>query len=188
VPGRVEVAARGAHLLGRLLVHVGQAGVDQGLGGAVHDVEIVAGKVEMAARALGVRRVRPLPAEAEPVHRVDDRVDVLLLLLLGIGVVEAQVADAAVVARQPEVQADALGVADVQVAVGLGREAGADARRVDRRHRMVRRITGRAGKATVGVGALGEVAFDDAAQEVAAGAGGLVGAAHGCMGMGLGGF
>ena len=51
-----------------------------------------------------------------------------------------------------------------------------------------RRIAGRAGKATVGVGSLGEVAFDDAAQEIAAGAGGLVGAAHGCMGMGLGGF
>jgi cardiolipin synthase len=59
-------------------------------------------------------------------HRVLDAVDVLLLLFLGIGVVEAHVAHAAVVARQAEVQADALGVAHVQVAVGLGREAGAD--------------------------------------------------------------
>ena len=37
-----------------------------------------------------------LPVEAEPMHRLDDRVDVLLLLFLGIGVVETQVAHAAV--------------------------------------------------------------------------------------------
>jgi hypothetical protein len=47
---------------------------------------------------------------------------VLLFFLLGVGVVKAHVADAAVVARQAEVQADALGVAHVQVAVGFGRK------------------------------------------------------------------
>src|SRR5262249_365412 len=56
-----------------------------------------------------------------------DGVDVLLLLLLRVGVVEAEVALAAALLGQPEVQADRLGVADVQVAVGLGREAGLDA-------------------------------------------------------------
>jgi hypothetical protein len=45
-----------------------------------------------------------MPVEAEPAHRVDDRVDVLLLFLLGIGVVEAQVADAAVLLRQPKLR------------------------------------------------------------------------------------
>ncbi len=78
---------------------------------------------------LGAVRV---PVEAEPVHGVEDAVDELLVFLLRVGVVEAHVAHAAEVARQAEVQADALGVADVQVAVGLGREAGADPRRVGR--------------------------------------------------------
>jgi phosphohistidine phosphatase SixA len=59
-----------------------------------------------------VQVVSPAPVEAEPAHRVDDGVDVLLLFLLRIGVVEAQVAAAAVVARQAEVQADRLGVAE----------------------------------------------------------------------------
>ena len=67
-----------------------------------------------------------VPREAQPVHGVDDRVHVLGVFLHRIRVVEAQVADAAVVARQAEVQADALGMAHVQVAVGLGREARAD--------------------------------------------------------------
>ena len=46
-----------------------------------------------------------------------------LLLLLRVRVVEAQMADAAVLAGEPEIQADALRVPDVQVAVGLGRKA-----------------------------------------------------------------
>jgi hypothetical protein len=74
-----------------------------------------------------------MPVEAEPAHRVDDRIDVLLLLFLRVGVVEAQVADAAVFLRQAEVEGDALGVADVRVAVRLGRKAGADPRRISRR-------------------------------------------------------
>ena len=49
-------------------------------------------------------------------------------LFLGrVGVVEAQVALAAELVGEAEVQADGLGVADVQVAVGLGRKAGVDA-------------------------------------------------------------
>ena len=43
--------------------------------------------------------------------------------LVGIGVVEAQVAAAAELLGDAEVEADRLGVADVQVAVGLGRKA-----------------------------------------------------------------
>src|SRR6185503_3481523 len=43
-------------------------------------------------------------------------------------VVEPEVAPAAELRRDPEVQADRLGMADVEVAVGLGREAG-DGRR-----------------------------------------------------------
>jgi hypothetical protein len=84
----------------------------------------------------------------------------------GIGVVEAQVADAAVVARQAEVQADALGVAHVQVAVRLGREAQAHARRVGAARRVLRRIARAAAPLSIRVRARLEVALDDVAQEI----------------------
>jgi len=67
------------------------------------------------------------PLEAQPLHRLEDGVDIFLLFLLGVGVVEAHVADAAVGLGEAEVQADRLGVAVVKVAVGLGREARLDA-------------------------------------------------------------
>ena len=79
---------------------------------------------------------------------------------------------------QAEVEADALGVADVQVAVRLGREAGADARRVGRRAGVVRGVAGRAGEAAAGVGAGREIALDDVAQEIAGRRGGFLGMAH----------
>ena len=66
------------------------------------------------------------PIEAEPAHVALDRVDVFLLFLGRIGVVEAQVTAAAEFLGDPEIQADRLGVADVQVAVGLRRKPGDD--------------------------------------------------------------
>ena len=61
-------------------------------------------------------------------HVLDDGLDVLDVLLGRVGVVHAQVADAAELAGDAEVEADGLGVADVQVAVRLGRKAGVDLR------------------------------------------------------------
>jgi len=46
------------------------------------------------------------PVEAEPVYVPLDGVDVFLLLLHGVGVIEAKVAAAAVFGRQAEIQAD----------------------------------------------------------------------------------
>src|SRR5689334_13961509 len=63
------------------------------------------------------------PARDEPLHVLGDRVDVLDFLLQRIGVVEAQVALAVVLARDAEVEADRLRVTEMQVAVGLGRKA-----------------------------------------------------------------
>ncbi|MNX80473.1 hypothetical protein D3C86_1121350 [compost metagenome] len=157
-----EVAARGGDLLGGLAVHIGGAALDQRFRKGVQLLEVVAGvvQVRLAARLGGV------PREAEPVHGVDDRVDILGVFLDRIGVVEAQVAAAGVVARQAEVHADALGVANVQVAVRLRREA-----RDDRRQRGALAVR------AAGVGACGQVLVDDAAQEVRGGrvVGGLVG-------------
>ncbi|CAM5192384.1 hypothetical protein CDEN61S_01506 [Castellaniella denitrificans] len=163
-PGRVRArlgqrAAGGAHLVGRLLVHVGVAGPHQGFGEAVQGLEVVAG-------VIAVFRAVPRPVEAQPAHHVDDGVDVLVLFLFGIGVVEAQVADALVVARQAEVQADALGVADVQVAVGLGREAGADAGGVRRAGAPDFGRAGRERPLPVLVATGFQVVVDDGAQEI----------------------
>ncbi len=158
--GAREIAAVGLHVVGALLVHIGQALLDQVLGRAVHEVEVVAGEVQVLVT------VGFLPAEAQPMDGIDDAVHVLLVFLLGIGVVEAQVAGALVVARQAEVQADGLGVAHVQVAVGLGREACADLRHVHLALVVVVAITGASTPAALGVGTVGQVGLDDLAQKV----------------------
>ncbi len=112
-----------------MLVDVGVARGDEVFSRAVHEVEVVAGLVRFVVARLA-------PVKTQPFDRVDDGVDVFHLLFFRVGVVKPQVAHAAVVARQAEVEADALGVADVQVAVGLGREAGADFGGVQARQRL----------------------------------------------------
>ena len=113
--GLGQRAAVLADLVGGQVAHVGLAGLDQLHGPLVELVEVVGG-VEQPV----------LPVEAQPADVLDDRVDVFGLLLARVGVVEAQVAQAAELRGDAEVQADRLGVADVQVAVRLGREAGMD--------------------------------------------------------------
>ena len=66
------------------------------------------------------------PVEAEPAHVALDRVDIFLLFLGRIGVVVTQIALSAELLGDAEIQADRLGVADMQIAVGLGRKAGDD--------------------------------------------------------------
>ena len=182
--GGGEVAPVGAHLLGRLLVHVGVAGFDQMFRRAVHEIEVVAGEVLMRLRHAGVGRVvGKAVVPAEPLHAFTDGVDVLLLFLLGVGVVKAQVAHAAVVPGQAEVQPDALGVADVQVAVGLGREAGADPGRVRHAGLVAGPVARLTAPVAAGVGAGLQVVLDDLADEVAGGGGfrrgrGVLGGVH----------
>ena len=109
-------AARRAHLLGRLAVDVGEAVLDEPLGEAVEVVVVVGRVVAMVA-----------PVVAQPAHGLRDRILELDFLLQRIGVVVAQVARAAVLGGQPEVEDDRLGVTVVQVAVGLGRKPRDDA-------------------------------------------------------------
>src|SRR5690606_5762522 len=84
-----------------------------------------------------------------------------------IGVVKAHVANTGVILCQAEIQANALGVANVQVAVGFGREAGADARRIGCAGLMMGGITGRAAPLALRISALLQIALDDGAQEIA---------------------
>src|SRR5690606_33823097 len=111
----VQAAAVFAHFLGIQVADEGFAGLDQVDGPLVQLIEIVGGI------ALGAG-----PFETQPLDVALDRVDVFLVFLGRVGVVETQVALAAEFLGQAEVQADALGVADVQVAVGLRRETGDD--------------------------------------------------------------
>ena len=187
--GLAKVAAVDAHFLGALFVHVGVASFDQVLGSAVHEVEVIAGLVVVrGGDAVEIR----LPVEAQPAHRVEDGVDVFQILFFRIGVVKAHVADTAIVTRQPEVQADALGVSHVQVAIGLGRKARAYARRIGHACCMVGGVAGRAAPVAAGIGSLGQIVLDDLAQEIAgagwfgvAGGGGRWGTHTGILGGGI---
>jgi hypothetical protein len=78
--------------------------------------------VELVEIVRGVAHLA-VPLETEPLHVGDDGVDEFLALGLGVGVVEAQVAGAAVLPGEPEIQTDRLGVPDMQVTVGLGGKA-----------------------------------------------------------------
>ncbi len=110
-PGRGERPAIRPDLVGGEAVHVRLAVADE-LHRAIVDLpEIVGGVGEPVA-----------PFVAEPVHPLDDRVHELLVLLYRIRVVEAQVALAAVLLGDPEIEADGFRVADVQIPVRLGRE------------------------------------------------------------------
>ncbi len=85
----------------------------------------------------------------------------------GVGVVKAQVAGALVVAGQAKVQANAFGVAHVQVAVGLGRKAGADFGRVHRASGMMGGIARQPPQWRPAWGAFGQVVLESVlAQEV----------------------
>ena len=86
------------------------------------------------------------PIEAEPMDVMLDGVDEFLLFLGRVGVVEAQVALAAEFLGDAEVQANGLGVADVEIAVRLRRKPGDD----------------------LANAAVREIGLDDVANEVAA--------------------
>jgi len=60
----------------------------------------------------------------QPLHVGEDGIDILLRLCLGVGVVLTQLALAARLSRHVEAEAHGLRVADVQLSVGLRREAG----------------------------------------------------------------
>jgi hypothetical protein len=112
VPARLgQRAAIGANLVGAEAVDVRLAGLDQVDGELIEPLEVIR-RVELG---------RPL--EAEPLDVFLDRVDVLDVFLRRVGVVEPQVARAAALERDAEIQADRLGVADMEVTVRFRWEA-----------------------------------------------------------------
>jgi hypothetical protein len=113
-PARLGQGAAGeTHLLLRLVVDIGLAGADQVLTPRTKLLEIVRRVIEMLA-----------PIEAEPAHVTLDGIDIFLRLLGRVGVVVAQVAVAAELLSHAEIEADRLGMADMEIAVRLRRKAG----------------------------------------------------------------
>ena len=112
-----EGAAVFAHFLGTEVADERLAGLDQLDGPGMQLVEIVGGIADLAG-----------PLEAQPLDVGLDGIDVHLVFLGRVGVIEAQMAIASEFLGQAEVQADRLGVADVQVTVGLRGETGDDLR------------------------------------------------------------
>ena len=108
-----ECAAIFANLVGVQAADVGVPLLNQLLGPLVQLLEIVRG-VELAI----------VPTEAQPADVLFNGVDVLDVFLGGIRIVEAEVALAAELLGDAEVEADRFRVPDVQIAIGLGRKAG----------------------------------------------------------------
>ena len=104
-----------ADLVRREIVDVRLVHHDESLGVLIHLLEVVGGVQHLA-----------MPLEPQPGHVLLDRLDVLDVFLGGVGVVHPEVAPAAELAGDAEVQANRLGVADVQVPVGLRGEPRVD--------------------------------------------------------------
>ena len=99
-----------ADLILAQVVHVGLSRIDELHGPFVKLVEVV-GSV-----------VKGLPLKPQPSNVRLDGFDVLGFLFFRIGIVEAQVGVPAELGCQSEIQADGLGMADVQISIRFGRK------------------------------------------------------------------
>jgi hypothetical protein len=166
-----ERAARGAQLVGRLRIHVRVAVPDELLGELVHPVEVIGRVVEVL--------VLLAPVVAEPVDRIEDRVDELLLFLFRL-VSSKRMWQTPRMLRHAEIEADRFGVPDVEVAVRLGRKTRADAGGIGRRAGVLVGLSGLSAPAARGVLPGGEILLDRLADEV-----GDVGAVGGFASLGI---
>lgn len=85
------------------------------------------GKVEKLGEIVGGVIFAVAPVEAEPVDVLADGIHIFGIFLNGVGIVETEIAGAAEFFSNTEIHADGLGVADMEVAVGLGRETRVEA-------------------------------------------------------------
>ena len=113
--GDADVAPVGLELLWRQLADVGQPLLDE-----LHGILVVLLKV------VGAVEKAVAPVKAQPMDILLDGVHVLGILLSGVGVIHAEVAETAELLGGAEVDAQGLAVSDVQIAVGLRRKPGVD--------------------------------------------------------------
>ena len=110
-----ERAAIFAHLIRGEAVDICLAFPDELLGPLIQLLEVIGGMVKVLA-----------PVESQPSNVALDLVDILLGFLDRVGVVEAQIAVPTELLRDTEIDADGLGMADMQPAVRLGWKTGDD--------------------------------------------------------------
>ena len=110
--GRGDGSAGGGYLFLRQVAHIGLAFFDKLYGVFIQGLEII--------RSI----VFSIPVEAQPFHVFLDGIDIFGVFLGGVGVVETQVAFAAVFFGQPEVQANGFGMAYMKITVGVRAENG----------------------------------------------------------------
>ena len=82
------------------------------------------GPVIKPLEVIGCMVDRGAPVKTEPMDIPLNGVDVFLLFLDRVGVVKSQVALARELLGDTEIQADGLGVTDMQIAIGLGAGTG----------------------------------------------------------------
>ncbi len=111
--GGGQVSPHLPHLLLGQLAHIGQALLNQLLGPLVHLLKKVGAIVEPV-----------VPVIPQPVDVLLNGVDIFHVLLGGVGVVHAQVANAPKALGCAKVHINGLGVANVQIPVGLWRKPG----------------------------------------------------------------
>ena len=112
--GSGEIATLDPHFLGRLVFHIGLAGLDQMHCAFMEKPKVIAREIEIIA-----------PIKAQPANITLDALDILGLLLLRVRIIEPQMTFCAgfyILLRNAEVQANRLRMPDVQVAIRLGRE------------------------------------------------------------------
>ncbi len=102
-----------ADFVGARIVDIGLPFAHQMLGPFVEPLEMIGREVQM-----------PAPVVAEPADVSLDGLDERGLFPDRVGVVEAEMAAPAELPGDPEIEHDRLGMADMEIAVGLGREAG----------------------------------------------------------------
>ena len=105
----------GGHVFGTLMVNVSLARLDQLDGKGIKTFKMITG-VEFAA----------VPLIAQPRNIFAYRIHILLALLFGVCVVEAQVHKALMLFGQTKGQANGFGMPDVQMAIWLRRKARVD--------------------------------------------------------------
>ena len=62
--------------------------------------------------------------KTQPGHTVTNRIDIFLRLFLGIGVIKTQMTDTCIIMRNTKIQANTLGMPDMQITIGFRRETG----------------------------------------------------------------
>ena len=110
-PGMTQRTTELPDFFRRTTVNVSQSLLDQLFGILIDGFKIV-GRIKQV-----------VPLEAQPKDVFLDRIDVLYVFFRRIGVVKPKIALTAILDRQPKIQADRLGMADMKISVRLGRKS-----------------------------------------------------------------